>query len=312
MPRSSVNGFDGLAPDQRAALELVLRQGRSYAQLAALLGLPEETIRARARAGVAALAPDLPAPERVAEITDWLLGQQSEQHAAHTRELLLTDRAAHAWAMQVAAPLRAAPGGEKVPPLPTKSNGRPQRVNGSRAPAPKGGSSRLGGALIIGAALAVVLGVLVFVFTRGDDEQDPVTQVPTATPTPDQATRNGILLRGPAGSKAVGMLELVPTDDGNLRFALAAVNVPPNKPGETYSVWFRNEDGKAQLIGDVANPVGKDGELTTAGPSDKDLEQFPQWFATYENVIVTRDEKGAREPGVVLLSGDLPSAANGG
>ena len=46
-----------MAPDQRAALELVLRQGRSYGELADLLGMPEETIRTRARGGVAALAP---------------------------------------------------------------------------------------------------------------------------------------------------------------------------------------------------------------------------------------------------------------
>ncbi|HWK25387.1 MAG TPA: sigma factor-like helix-turn-helix DNA-binding protein, partial [Solirubrobacter sp.] len=66
-PRSSASAFDRLAPDQRAALELVLRRGRSYGELADLLGLPEETIRARARAGLAALAGDLAAPARGGE-----------------------------------------------------------------------------------------------------------------------------------------------------------------------------------------------------------------------------------------------------
>ena len=66
-----------MAPDQRAALELVLRQGRSYGELAELLGMPEETIRTRARGGVAALAPpDLAAPGESGEIADWLLGQR--------------------------------------------------------------------------------------------------------------------------------------------------------------------------------------------------------------------------------------------
>src|ERR671914_1712451 len=64
----SATAFERLAPDQRAAVELVLRQGRSYGELAELLGMPEETIRARARNGVAALAPDLPAPPRAGEI----------------------------------------------------------------------------------------------------------------------------------------------------------------------------------------------------------------------------------------------------
>src|SRR4051812_40629759 len=66
-PRSSATAFDRLAPDQRAAVELVLRQGRSYGELADLLGMPEETIRARARNGLCALAPDLLPPTRAGE-----------------------------------------------------------------------------------------------------------------------------------------------------------------------------------------------------------------------------------------------------
>ena len=94
----SATAFERLAPDQRAAVELVLRQGRSYAELADLLGMPEETIRARARNGLAALAPDLPAPARAGEICDWLLGQQPPAHAARTVALLEADPAAKRWA----------------------------------------------------------------------------------------------------------------------------------------------------------------------------------------------------------------------
>src|SRR5688572_19810991 len=125
--------FDRLAPDQRAAVELVLRQGRSYGELSDLLGMPEETIRARARSGVAALAPDLPAPARAGEIADWLLGQQSEAHAKRTRELVLTDPNAHSWAATVATPLREAAGGEAVPDLPTGPDAEKPRVSGKRA-----------------------------------------------------------------------------------------------------------------------------------------------------------------------------------
>src|SRR3954471_18202597 len=174
MPASRATAFDRLAPDQRAAVELVLRQGRSYGELSDLLGLPEETIRARARSGVAALAPDLPAPARAGEIADFLLGQQAEAHAARTRSFLFSDPAAQRWAATVAAPLRDAPGGEAVPDLPTSAGeAPPPRVNGTprAAPAPReravpqaaetndaaelderGRSSRLGGALLIGAA----------------------------------------------------------------------------------------------------------------------------------------------------------------
>src|SRR3954464_9819653 len=103
-----------MAPDQRAALELVLRQGRSYGELSELLGMPEETIRSRAHGGAAALAPHLPPPPRAGEIADWLLGQQANAHAARTRALLLSDPAAHDWAAHVASGLRMFPGGETV------------------------------------------------------------------------------------------------------------------------------------------------------------------------------------------------------
>src|SRR4051794_40981613 len=130
MPASRATAFDRLAPDQRAAVELVLRQGRSYSELSELLGMPEETIRARARGGLTALAPDLPAPARANEICDWLLGQQAEAHAARTRKLLLSDPAAQRWAATVAAPLREIPGGEGVPALPSGTEPETPRVNG--------------------------------------------------------------------------------------------------------------------------------------------------------------------------------------
>jgi hypothetical protein len=358
--RSSATAFDRLAPDQRAAVELVLRQGRSYGELADLLGMPEETIRARARNGLSGLAPDLLPPTRAGEIADWLLGQQSESHAARTRALLLADPAAQRWAATVAEPLRAAPGGESVPALPSAPDVPAPRVNGAGAHAsapaeadtpadgaaldgvtrpgatagavspaaapadadapdagaprsphapPPGGSSRLGGALIIGAAVLLVALVLVFVFTR-DDEPDPIAEAPVATATASAtaaASANDIVLKGPAGSTAVGLMRLFQANDGTVRFAVAAQGVTPNAAGETYSLWFSKEDGGAQLLGDVKDPVGEKGELTSAGPSNDDVDEFPQWFAEYDRILVTLDGKNAKEPGKVILSGDLPS-----
>jgi sigma-70-like protein len=319
-PRSRATGFERLAPDQRAAVELVLRQGRSYGELSDLLGMPEETIRARARAGLAALAPDLPAPARSAEIADWLLGQQSERHAARTRELLLSDPDAQRWAATVAKPLREVPGGESVPALPTgtelpepRVNGKTTRPRASRAREPvaePGRSSRLGGAILIGAAVLLVGAVLAFVLLRGgDDTEEPPaasTAAPTATATATAVGANDIILKGPAGSKALGVMRLFQANDGTVRFALAGTGVPANKSGETYSLWFQKKDGAARLLGDVKDPVSDSGELTSAGPGNADVEQFPQWFATYDSVLVTQDDKGAKKPGKVVLSGALP------
>jgi sigma-70-like protein len=358
-PRSSATAFDRLAPDQRAAVELVLRQGRSYGELSDLLGMPEETIRGRARSGLTALAPDLVAPARSGEIADWLLGQQSEAHAARTRALLLADPAAHTWAATVAEPLRAVPGGDAVPALPTGPEPEAPRVNGTSArgktprreqvaaaddrdttPArrsadgdtaaapppvaspddlpgeaePRGRSSRLGGAIIIGAALLLVAVVLVVVLTRGDDDRNPVADAPVATATATASpaiSANDIVLKGPAGSRAVGLMRLFRANDDTVRFALAAQGVAPNKSGETYSLWFSKKDGTSQLLGDVKDPVGEKGELTSAGPGNDDVDKFPQWFATYDTILVTLDGQNAKEPGKVILSGDLPHSQTG-
>ena len=162
---------------------------------------------------------------------------------------------------------------------------------------------------MIGVSVLLVAAVLVFVLTRGGDEPEPsadTTTPPTATASP-AAGANDILLKGPAGSKAVGLMRLFQANDGTVRFAIAAQGVTPNEGKQTYSLWFTGADGKAQLLGDVQDPVGSNGELTSAGPGNDDVDEFPQWFADYDTILVTLDEEGAKEPGKVVLSGDLPS-----
>ena len=73
-------------------------------------------------------------------------------------------------------------------------------------------------------------------------------------------------------------MRLFQANDGTVRFAIAAQGVTPNASGQTYSLWFRGEDGWPQLLGDVKDPVAKNGELTSAGPGNDDVDEFPQWF----------------------------------
>src|SRR5918994_7712472 len=94
-----------LAPDQRAVLELVLRQGRSYGELSELLGIPERDVRARADAGLRALAGDAAAGVDTGRIADWLLGQQPEAEAERTRGAVARNAAARSWAESAATRL---------------------------------------------------------------------------------------------------------------------------------------------------------------------------------------------------------------
>ena len=99
-------------------------------------------------------------------------------------------------------------------------------------------------------------------------------------------------MQGPAGSKALAVLRLVPTGENRIEFALVGQDLPPNENGERYSLWFRNEDGKAQLVGDLAKPVGENGQLASSGPGEDNIDEFPTWFQSYETAVITQDENG--------------------
>jgi hypothetical protein len=91
--------FDGLPADQRAVLQLVLRRGRSYDEIARLLSIDRAAVRERALAAFDALGPHTWIPaERRALITDYLLAQLSEPASEETRERLAASTSERAWA----------------------------------------------------------------------------------------------------------------------------------------------------------------------------------------------------------------------
>ena len=315
-----MSALEPLAPDQRAVVALVLQQRRSYDEIADLLGMPVDAVRARARAGLSSLARDngLPA-EITGPLADYLLGQQRKADADATRGLLADSAPARAWAADVAARLEdVAPGG--LPEIPAATAGsvpgpRPRPV---REPAPRRdddvppASSRLGGVLLIAAVLAVVGVVLFVVLSGGDDpagEETAASPTPAATATPAPAgtpqVADTIPLRSPGGGKASGTMTIF-VGDGKLLFALEGQDVPQSPAGAAYAVWFTGPGDKARRLG-FTNPVGEDGRLGIQGPSEKDLEAFPKLYATYARVVVSQEtSEDARRPSRVILSGRLP------
>jgi hypothetical protein len=379
--------LDTLAPDQRAVLELVLRQGRSYGELSELLGIPERDVRARADAGLRALAGEAEASVDTGRIADWLLGQQPEAEAERTRAAVARSAAARTWAAAAAERLREM-GGASVPDVPAGEDDAAERADAAErgdapakpadaaepgdapakpadaaepgdapakpadAPAARarprprplredappaaqararrdgprgedagGGtrsaprSSRLGGAILIAVLVVIVGGLIAFVVTRGgDDEPSASSQEQpqaTATATPAAtANANDIVLQGTNGSKAAGLMRLIPSNDGTVQFAIAAQNVPPNQGREVYAVWFTRSGAKPIRLGFAQSQVGNNGVLTTGGPQKRDLKTFPRWFATYSKVLITRETNAkATKPGPAVLQGTLPGGA---
>jgi Anti-sigma-K factor rskA, C-terminal/Sigma-70, region 4 len=323
--------LDTLAPDQRAVLELVLRQGRSYGELSELLGIPERDVRARADAGIRTLAGEADAGVDTGRIADWLLGQQPEAEAERTRTAVARSAPSRTWAAAAAEHLREL-GGTAVPDVPaaeaTEARPRPLRESAPPAAArprpvrekpaaeprslPR--SSKIGGAIVIGVLVVAVAGLIVFLVSRGDDNEPAASSQQqaqsTATPTPTAtASANDIVLKGTNGSKAAGLMRLI-SANGNVQFALAAQNVPPNQGREVYAVWFTRSGVKPVRLGFAQSQVGKEGVLTTGGPQKRDLKNFPRWFATYSKVLVTRETNAkATQPGPAVLEGTLPNGA---
>jgi hypothetical protein len=327
-----------LAPDQRAVLELVVRQDRSYGELSELLGIPEREVRDRAEAALRSLAGD-PADTSVdtGRIADWLLGQQPERAAAATADRVASSEPARAWASAVAERLREI-GGERVPVVPTGDERaaaapaprpRPLRearpAAATREPRPAASSaagapavSRLGGALLIAAVVLILVALLVWpVNLLGLGGDDAPTTAAKAQPTPtatagsdslaSQATGNDIVLTGVGTTaKAEGLMRLFKSDKGAVQFAIGAQGVPNNGKNESYAVWFTRKGKAPKLLGFPQTQV-TNGVLTVGGPTKADEKAFPAWFATYDKVLITRETTGKpKQPGPVVVQGTLP------
>ncbi len=199
--------LDELPPDQRAALSLLLRQRKSYAEVALLLGIAERAVHDRAHAALAVLCPRQArelAPEQRQEIGDYLLGQQaSVSERLRTRTLLNESEPARAWAQAIAGEL-APLGGTGLPEIPPSRplvvavDARPAAPGPQRAlattglaqdapavgapsspagepgatstPASGAGSppsSRLGGALLLAAILVAVVVAVILLTSSG-------------------------------------------------------------------------------------------------------------------------------------------------
>src|SRR3954469_14802056 len=134
--------FDQLSDEQRAIVELVLQQGKSYEELAQMLDMPEARVRERARDALVDLAP-LSArgveEDWRGQLADYVLGQQDGPEATATRGHLRRSEAARTWTRSLVDSLEQLYRNRDLPAIP-----EPDRA-ARRTPA----EPRQGGALQI-------------------------------------------------------------------------------------------------------------------------------------------------------------------
>jgi len=327
--------LEELPPDQRAALSLLLRQRKSYAQVAAMLGIDEQAVHDRAHAALAVLAPRQARelePARRHEIGDYLLGQQaSVAERLRTRTLLSSTPPANAWAQTIAGELTGIGGVElpEIPPAPAMpalqtsiapaapaaptaqaisrpapSTAKPAasyslaEAAASAAPwEPSTGqrSSRLGGALLLAAILAAVIVVIVLVSSGGSSTKEPQTTASTPTTTTGPKEQAHFALKAPGNSRSVGSVQIL-AEGSKRAFYIQAEHIPATKGHFFYAIWLYNSHTSALPLS-KSPAVGKSHKLAGAAA-------LPENAGSYKEILLTRETSThPTHPGHVVLRG---------
>jgi hypothetical protein len=334
--------LDELPPDQRAALSLLLRQHKSYAEVATLLGIAERAVHDRAHAALAVLAPRRArelTPERRLEIGDHLLGQQpGVAERLRTRTYLSSSEPARAWAAEIAAQL-APLAGAGLPEIPlatgtpptagAPAERAPQRVSelssaaagaagagaassasaaaaGGPAPVRAQRSSRLGGAVLLAVLIAAVVVVVVVVTGSGSNNGKASTgtskTATTATKT-GPTIDNAITLKPPKGARSASLGVVYVLSEGSKQaFFIEAQHIPEAK-GFYYAVWLYNSHTSSLPLSKTTE-VGSTHKL--AGGST-----LPSNSGEFHEILLTEETNPKpTHPGHVVLRGPFSMRAS--
>ncbi len=305
--------FDQLSPEQRAIVELVLRQGKTYAELADMLNLPESRVRELARDALVELAPvSVRGVEEDwrSQLADYVLGQQSGPEATATKGHLRRSEAARGWARSLLDSLEQFYEDGSVPAIPEGERGRAAKRTAAAAPAERETAARsplaaagdpvmrrrlLAGA---GALLLILLVVLVWPvgLLTGDDDDGGGTSAGSgnggeqaATETPAGETPVNTQVRGQA---------IIAAQKGKPLIVLTAVGLEPTTDNTAYQVWLYNsESDRTNLGAQVTDAQGNFG-VSQALPEDYKRFKF------IDMTTATVEGQQAR-PGRSVMRGQL-------
>jgi hypothetical protein len=312
--------FDQLSAEQRAIVELVLQQGKTYPELAEMLGMSESRVRELARDALVELAPvsvrGVEADWR-GQLADYVLGQQAGPEATATKGHLRRSEAARSWARSLLDSLEQLYANGSVPAIPEGERGRAKRppVEPSAAPAGAAGlSAAPSGArglasdpimrrrLLAAAAAAVVILLAVLVWPigllTGDDDKSSSANSDnqsSAQGNQNQATATN----GPAG------IAIVVDQGGKKQLLVQAARLVPSGQNEGYYVWLYNSPSDARSLG---------GQVTDQQGNYQAIGPFPADYAKYKFIDVTRQPVGknpnVKHSGQSVLRGPMPKLRN--
>ncbi len=302
--------FDQLSDEQRAIVELVLQQGKTYDELADMLGIPEARVRERARDALVELAPVSARgveEDWRGQLADYVLGQQAGPEATATRGHLRRSEASRSWTRSLLDSLEQLYPNGDMPTIPDGERGSRRAA----AAAPRGaGDAETGGPLGSGAmaavrrrrllaaaaAVAVILLVVlvwpVGLLTGGDDDSG------SADPGEPAATE-------PAAGQLEGSA-VIAEQQGKTQVLVQARGLEPSTETTAYQVWLYDSAQKRKSLGATATDA--QGNLQVIGelpPGFKDWQ-----FIDVTSVTVTgKGDSQEVQTGDSVLRGPLKLAA---
>jgi hypothetical protein len=267
--------FDQLSAEKRAIVELVLRQGKGYGELAGMLGMPETRVRELARDALVELAPvsaALVEEDWRGQLTDYVLGQQAGPEVVATKGHLRRSEPARTWARSLLDSLEQLYPNGSMPAIPDGDRRARQRA-ARRTPAPAappGSEARaavrrrrlLAGAGALAALVLVVVLVWPIGVLTGDDDEPAAVQA-GASAGGDQG--------GAARSRGQAIIARQ-GGRGRPQIIVTASGLPPSTQRSAYQVWLYNSDQDRKSIG--AQVTDGQGTLQAGGPLPSDYRDY--------------------------------------
>jgi hypothetical protein len=312
--------FDQLSDEQRAIVELVLKQGKSYDELSDMLGLPETRVRELARDALVDLAPITARgveEDWRGQLADYVLGQQAGPEATATRGHLRRSEAARSWTRSLLDALEQLYPNGNVPAIPDGERGRrgtaaaPKPGGGAAAGTPSpAGAATVGRRRLLAAAGVLVLILLVVLVwpigvLTGDDEEPS-----QASSGPQQATGSGN--QAPIQTGTQGQA-IIARQRGATQILVTATGLEPSTQNTAYQVYLANSETDRRSLG--ATVTDQQGNLQAGAQLPANFEDYE--FIDLASVTVRgRGQNQRFEDGPTVLRGllelrDRPVTRNG-
>ncbi|HKP20189.1 MAG TPA: anti-sigma factor [Thermoleophilaceae bacterium] len=307
--------FDQLSPEQRAIVELVLRQGKTYAELSDMLDLPEGRVRELARDALVELAPvSVRGVEEDwrGQLADYVLGQQSGPEATATKGHLRRSEAARSWARSLLDSLEQFYENGSVPAIPDGERGRRAAAAAPREPRePREPRSAMGGRLaptadrrwlMAGAAALIVILLAVVIWPIGaltgdDDDKSSGDTSSSGTQGQNQSQQNAT---GQTSGQPAG-IAIVVQRNGKKQLLVQATSLTPSGQSEGYYVWLYNSPNDAKSLG---------GQVTDQNGNYQAIGPLPADFKSYKFIDISRQQIAnsgtVKHSGESVLRGKMP------